>query len=149
MAHTRRMFLTTLGGAAVAAACRGRSLGMSSATTATAAGRRRLSAVGIQSYTVRRAAAQDLAGTLSRLAQIGYREIELDGYYNHPAAEVRDILKANGLTAPSTHVGFNVVERTPAKVFEESHIVGHEWITIKSVPSGQRVAIDDWKMVAQ
>src|SRR3954464_14241860 len=106
MAHTRRMFLTTLGGAAVAAACRGRSLGMSSPTTATAAGHRRLSAVGIQSYTVRRAAAQDLAGTLNELAKIGYKEVELDGYYNHPAAELRDMLNANGLMAPSTHVAF-------------------------------------------
>ena len=107
MAQTRRTFLATIGAAAVAAAC-GHS--GSGAIAAAPAGRRKLKAVGIQLYTLRRPAAADLAGTLSQLAKIGYKEIEFAGFYNHPAAEVRDILKANGLTAPSTHIGLNVIQ---------------------------------------
>jgi len=145
MAQTRRTFLATVGAAAVAAAC-----GHSGSTAAASAptGRRKLKAVGIQLYTLRRPAAADLAGTLSQLAKIGYKEIEFAGFYNHPATEVRDLLKANGLTAPSTHVALNVIQDTPAKLFEESRIVGHEWITVPSL-SGRRETVDDWKRTAE
>lgn len=145
MAQTRRTFLATVGAAAVAAAC-GHS--GSAAIAAAPAGRRKLKSVGIQLYTLRRPAAADLAGTLSQLAKIGYKEIEFAGFYNHPATEVRDILKANGLTAPSTHIALNVIQDTPAKLFEESHIVGHEWITVPSL-SGRRETVDDWKRTAE
>jgi len=145
MAQTRRTFLATLGAAAFTAAC-GRS-GAAAAVSAAPVGRRKLRAVGIQLYTLRRPAAADLAGTLSQLAKIGYKEIEFAGFYNHPATEVRDLLKANGLTAPSTHIALNVIQDTPAKLFEESHIVGHEWITVPSL-SGRRDTVDDWKRTA-
>jgi sugar phosphate isomerase/epimerase len=144
MAQTRRTFFATVGAAAVAAACG--HLGSTTAATAPV-GRRKLKAVGIQLYTLRRPAGADLAGTLSQLAKIGYKEIEFAGFYNHPATEVRDILKANGLTAPSTHIGLNVIQDAPAKLFEESHIVGHEWITVPSL-SGRRETVDDWKRTA-
>jgi sugar phosphate isomerase/epimerase len=142
MAQTRRTFLATLGAAAVAAAC-GHS-GAGAAVSAAPVGRRKIKAIGIQLYTLRRPAAADLGGTLNALAKIGYKEIEFAGFYNHPATEVRDMLRANGLTAPSTHIGLNVIQDTPAKLFEESHIVGHEWITVPSL-SGRRETIDDWK----
>jgi sugar phosphate isomerase/epimerase len=145
MAQTRRTFLSTVGAAAFAAACR--HSGALTAMTSAPAGRRKIKAVGIQLYTLRRPAAADLAGTLSGLAKIGYKEIEFAGFYNHSATEVRDMLKANGLTAPSTHIGLNAIQDTPAKVFEESHIVGHEWITVPSL-SGRRETVDDWKRTA-
>jgi sugar phosphate isomerase/epimerase len=104
--------------------------------------------VGIQLYTLRTVAQSDVAGTLAKLAAIGYKEIEFAGYYNHPASEIRAMLDANGLTAPSTHVGVDAIEKTPAKLFEESHVVGHEWITVPSLPSGPRATVDDWKRIA-
>jgi len=142
MAQTRRAFLATLGAAAFSAACR--HSGGTAAMSAAPAGRRKIKAIGIQLYTLRRPAAADLGGILSQLARIGYKEIEFAGFYNHPATEVRDMLRANGLTAPSAHIALNVIQDTPAKLFEESHIVGHEWITVPSL-SGRRETIDDWK----
>lgn len=143
---TRRTFLATLGGAAAALACGRTSAGPFSALPQ---GGRKISRVGIQLYTLRRVAQTDLAGTLGQLATIGYKEIEFAGYYNRPATEVRDILKANGLTAPSVHVGVNVIEQTPAKLFDESRIVGHEWITVPSLPGGPKATVDDWKRIAE
>ena len=142
MPQTRRTFLATLGVAALSAACR--QTGATSAVSVAPVGRRRIKTVGIQLYTLRRPAAADLAGTLSQLAKIGYKEIEFAGFYNHSATEVRDMLKANGLTAPSAHIALNVIQDAPGKLFEESHIVGHEWITVPSL-SGRRETVDDWK----
>lgn len=147
MAQDRRTFLANLGLAALTAACGGRAASSLPVMEAPV-GKRRLSRIGIQLYTLRRNAQPDLAGTLGQLAKIGYKEMEFAGYYGHAPAEVRSILDANGLTAPSTHVGIDVIEKTPDKLFSESKIVGHEWITVPSLPPGPKNAADDWKRIA-
>ena len=48
--------------------------------------------IGLQLYTVREAAAKDLAGTLRAIAGIGYREVELAGIPAKSATELRKIL---------------------------------------------------------
>ena len=108
----------------------------------------KLSRIGIQLYTLRKQAAADLAGTLAQVAKIGYKEIELAGFYNHPAAEVRDILKQNGLKAPSAHIDLGLIETEPAKTFDDAKTIGLEWITVPSLPRGKRETADDWKQLA-
>ena len=144
MAQNRRTFLATLGGTFAGLAVVPRTL---SAIENAAERHAKLERIGIQLYTLRRPVAADLAGTLSQLAKIGYKEVEFAGYHNHPATEVRDMLRANGLSAPSVHVGINVIEETPDKLFEESRIVGHQWLTVPSL-SGEKNTADDWKRVA-
>jgi sugar phosphate isomerase/epimerase len=146
MAQDRRSFLAVLGGMALGAS---RPDAIAALTRASLPRERsRLSRIGIQLYTVRRAAAADLAGTLARLASIGFKEVELAGYYNHSAAEFRDLLKQNGLAAPSGHIAIELIENDPAKTFADAHTVGHEWITVPSLPRGQHPTEDDWKRVA-
>lgn len=58
---------------------------------------------GIQLYTVRDRMATDFEGTLARIAEIGYREVEFVGYGDKTPQEVRAILDRVGLRAPSTH----------------------------------------------
>ena len=142
MSQNRRSFLATLGGATLGLAYGGRSLG---ALVSAPEQRAKLSRIGIQLYTLRRQAGTDLAGTLGQLAKIGYKEIEFAGYYNHPATEVREILDKNGLTAPSAHIGINLLEGdAAAQTFADAKTVGHEWITVPSLP-GKQETVDDWK----
>jgi sugar phosphate isomerase/epimerase len=112
------------------------------------ASRAKIAKVGIQLYTLRTAAAADLAGTLSRLSKIGYKEIEFAGYYNHPASDIRAILDQNGLTAPSAHIAIDLIQNSPDKTFADAKTVGHEWITVPSLPRGAKATADDWKRVA-
>ena len=130
MTETRRTFLTTLGAATLGLATGRRTL---AALTAT---RTKLSRIGIELYTLRREAAADLAGTLARVAKIGYKEVEFAGYHNHPATEVRDLLKQNGLTAPAAHIDIVAIQNTPDKTFEDARTVGHEWIVVPTPPPG-------------
>ena len=97
--------------------------------------------IGLELYTVRDLLKKDFEGTLAQVAKIGYKEVEFAGYHNHPATEVRDMLKANGLAAPSVHVGINVIEETPDKLFEESRIVGHQWLTVPSLSGEKNTAV--------
>jgi sugar phosphate isomerase/epimerase len=63
------------------------------------------SLLSVQLYTVREAAAADLAGTLIRIARIGYRLVEpYDTTEWGPA--LAEALAASGLQAPTTHQSF-------------------------------------------
>jgi sugar phosphate isomerase/epimerase len=142
MDQDRRSFLATLGAAALGVSCRNSFAALAPNTHA------KIPKIGIQLYTVRRQAAADLPGTLERLAKIGFKEVELAGYYNHTAADFRDLLKQNGLAAPSGHIAIELIENNPEKTFADAHTVGHEWITVPSLPRGKHETEDDWKRVA-
>lgn len=144
--ETRRTFVATLGAATLGLATGRRVFGAVEALTAT---RSKLSRIGIEMYTLRREAAMDLAGTLARVAKIGYKEVEFAGYYNHAATEVRQLLEQNGLTAPSAHIAITEIQNAPDKTFADARTIGHEWIVVPSLPSGKRETVDDWKRVAE
>ncbi|MGH3763010.1 sugar phosphate isomerase/epimerase family protein [Actinophytocola sp.] len=63
--------------------------------------------ISIQLYTLRNLFEEDLEGTMSALADIGYRKVEMAGTYGRSAAEFRRILDANHIRATSAHVGID------------------------------------------
>ena len=104
---TRREFLTdaaALGaGAWLLSAC-GRSAGAAASAVASAnVVRPSIDNAGIQLYTVRDRMMSDFEGTLAKIAEIGYREVEFVAYGGKSPQEVRAILDRLGLRAPSTH----------------------------------------------
>jgi len=105
--------------------------------------------VGLQLYTVREEMRRDFAGTLERVAAIGYREVEFAGYFDHAPAEVRALLQRHGLQAPASHVPW---ERTgdgwPAAL-AEANAVGHRFVVIPWLPEDARRTLDDWRRVAE
>jgi sugar phosphate isomerase/epimerase len=89
------------------------------AAAASAAGvlpfqQRRTYRMGLQLFTMRAALSKDVVGTLKRVAELGYEEVETYGfdpqglaYYRMPAPAFAQLLKANGLTTPSGHYDLN------------------------------------------
>ena len=63
--------------------------------------------ISIQLYTLRTLLATDLEGTLSALADIGYRKVELAGLHGRTAAQFRAILDGVGIRATSSHMGID------------------------------------------
>jgi sugar phosphate isomerase/epimerase len=61
-----------------------------------------LPTLSIQLYSVRRQLAEDLEGTLGRLAELGLTQVEPFDLMTDPAG-LRDALSRNGLTAPTAH----------------------------------------------
>lgn len=89
----------------------------------------RIERVGVQLYTVRQAMEKDVAGTLAHVASIGYREVEFAGLFGHKPEDVRKMLDANHLRAPSTHIGLDRLQKELDRVVDEARILGHEYIT--------------------
>jgi sugar phosphate isomerase/epimerase len=143
---TRRTFLATVGAFAGVAACRQSGAGQTGASSA--ASRRRLERIGIQLYTVRGEMQRDLPGTLARLAEIGYREVEFAGYFGRSSAEIRQLLERNNLAAPSTHVGYDVVLANVDRALDDAAEKGHKFITVPWLPDNVRGSAASWRAVA-
>jgi sugar phosphate isomerase/epimerase len=63
-----------------------------------------MSELSVQLYTLRKALEQDFQGTLQRLAEVGFTQVEPFQLVMF-ADQLREGLRQNGLTAPTTHVG--------------------------------------------
>lgn len=105
--------------------------------------------VGVQLYTVRDAMKKDFSGTIARVATIGYKEVEFAGYFDHSPADVRAILDKNGLTAPSCHVGYDIVEKRWPETIDAAHTIGHTYIVCPWIDAKLRKSADGWKQVAE
>jgi hypothetical protein len=77
---SRRGFLGLLGGATL--------LGGTAREALSAAAHTERIPIGLELYTVDAAMKADFAGTLRRIAALGYREVEFPWYYGHSAADV-------------------------------------------------------------
>ena len=79
------------------------------------------SQLSVQLYTVREALASDLPGTLRRVADLGYRNVELFGFVDL-VDQYSDVLPTVGLAAPSAHS--QLVGQDVAVIFEAAKKVG-------------------------
>ena len=138
--QTRRNFLATLGVAALGIASRD-----AVAATEILAPHRKLKRVGLQLYTVRDLMKADLPGTLAKVAAIGYKEVEFAGYFGRTPAQIRELLRRDGLTSPSTHLPFDSLDTTWQKQLDDAKAVGHHWATIAYITEDKRRTLDDWK----
>ena len=138
--QTRRNSLATLGVTALGIARRD-----AAAASDALAPRRKLKRVGLQLHTVRDLMKADLAGTLAKVAAIGYKEVEFAGYFGRPPAQIRELLRRNGLSSPSAHLPFDTLQNNWQKALDDGKTAGHHWVTIASIPEEERRTLDDWK----
>jgi hypothetical protein len=108
-----------------------------------------LSRIGVQLYTVREQMRVSVEKTLEQVARIGYKEVEFAGYFRRPPKEIRTILDANGLTAPSAHSAAMPSIRTRfPQVIDEAAVIGHRYVICASIPR-QEMTADGYKRVAE
>ena len=119
------------------------------ASPSPADGDRRVSPIGLQLYTVRNMMKTDFAGTLAKVAAVGYKEVEMAGYFAHPAKEVRAMLDQNGLTSPSSHIDYKIVEEFLPAAIERAHIMGQTFMICPSIDDGQRKEPDGYQRAAE
>jgi len=84
------------------------------------------SKLSVQLYTVREALQEDLPGTLARLAEVGFTQVEPFAFTNFPGLGAG--LAAAGLTAPTSHVHLLGDDVDQAAVFEQARALGIETV---------------------
>lgn len=96
----RRSFLASSGALAAGLAATGAPRSARAASTDPA----RQKSIGLQLFTVMANLEKDFEGTLRKVADTGYREVETIGAFGRDPAMVRDLLDKYGLVSPSQHL---------------------------------------------
>lgn len=121
--------------------------------------------IGLQLYTVRDAMQADPAGTLAKVAQIGYNSIETATYtgnetfYGMDAASFSKLLKQNGLTARSGHYRLGEEQQNGAnvkgtllhdwqKAVDDAAALGLSYMVCAYLSDNERKGLDHYKQVA-
>jgi sugar phosphate isomerase/epimerase len=117
-------------------------------TLAAAQGQRKKVPVGIELYSVRTELMNDLPGTVTKVAKMGYEVVEFYApYYQWTPAQAKDVRKLMddlGIKCHSTHnSGAAVTPEGFAKAIELNQIIGSKTIIQASAPPAR--TIDDWK----
>ena len=98
----------------------------------------RLGKTGLQLYTVRDLMAESVAKTLQLVAKVGYQELEFAGYFDHKPKDLRAILDAEGLTAPSCHLPIEAFDQGTDAIIEAALTMGHQYVVIPYLTEQQR-----------
>lgn len=86
--------------------------------------------IALELYTVRDETARDFAGTVERVAALGYGAVEFAGYGDLPAPAMRDLLERTGLQAASTHVGLAALEADLAREIDYCLTIGCRYLVL-------------------
>jgi len=108
---------------------------------------KKLDRIGLELYTVRGEMKKNFGGTLARVARIGYKEVEFAGYFGYAAKTVRASLRQNGLTSPSSHIGFPVLGRDWDRTIEDALVIGQRYLICPWIEAKYRT-LDGYKQVA-
>lgn len=116
-------------------------------------------AIGLQLYTLRNELPKDVKGTLEKVAQAGYTEVELygfsikDQFWGLSPQKLKELLDTNGLKAVSGHYGLgtyfydgNATELEAA--IKAAKVLKSEYITVPWLDESLRRSADDYKKIA-
>lgn len=84
--------------------------------------------VAVQMYSLREESQKDFAGTLKKVAELGFDGVEFAGFGGLTAEEVKVLLDEYGLQAAASHVPLEELENNLAKVIEEQKIIGSKYV---------------------
>lgn len=114
-----------------------------------AAARAKKIPVGLQVYSVREAAAKDLAGVLKAVGQMGYEGVEFAGYYGHEAKAIRKMLDDSGLKCCGTHIGLETLLGDQfARTVEFNQVLGNRFLIVSWMPESRFATVEVAKKTA-
>lgn len=102
----------------------------------------------LQMYTLREESEKNFAGTLKRVAELGFDGVELAGYGGLTAKEVKVILDELGLQAASSHVPLEQLENNLTQVIEDLKILGSKYVVCPYLLPDRRSEADYHALIA-
>jgi sugar phosphate isomerase/epimerase len=105
--------------------------------------------VGLQLYTVRDELQKDVSGTIKKVAAVGYKEVEIYDLCGMTAKQFGQILKDNGLTAPSGHYMTRHIKDNWEKHIADAKELGMKYMVNAILEPEERKSFDDYKRLAE
>src|SRR6266850_8592856 len=108
---------------------------------------RRMDRIGLETYAVRHAMAQDPERTLAAIRAIGYTDVELlwsFNNFNRTPTQVAATLRNEGLRAPSAHMSADTIFVGWERSLAIAKQLGHEYLVVPDFEDWTKRTIDDW-----
>lgn len=93
-----------------------------------------LSLVGLQLYTVRDLTKKDFAGTLKKVAEIGYDAVEFAGFGDLKAPEVKQLITELKLKAAGSHEAIDRLQKEVDQVIEFNKAIDNHYMVCPHMP---------------
>jgi sugar phosphate isomerase/epimerase len=77
---------------------------------------------------------KDLAGTLKKIREMGFRDVEGAGNWNHTVPELRSAMDAAGLRCPSAHMQFERLRDDLDGALADAKAFGASWVICPWIP---------------
>lgn len=104
----------------------------------------------LQLYSVRDMTARDFAGTVKKVADIGYKLVETAGYGNlKTAKDAKKALDDAGVKAVSGHFSIDMLEKQIEQVIDEAQTLELELVVCPFLPDNRRKTAADYQAVAK
>ncbi|HNS20698.1 MAG TPA: TIM barrel protein [Sedimentisphaerales bacterium] len=106
--------------------------------------------IGVQVYSVREVAQKDLAGTIAKIAQMGYQGVEFAGYYGHSAKDIRKMMDDNKIVCCGTHTQYaDLADDKLAATLEFNKTLGNKYVIVPWLEGDKNNPKDSWLKYAQ
>lgn len=104
--------------------------------------------VGLQSYSVRDYLSEDYEGTLKKIAEIGYRYLEIGGFGPYNSDEWNEILEKYQLKILSNHIQIEMLEESLNHIMEFNHAIHNHRIVCPYLREERRQDLEGYHRVA-
>jgi len=105
--------------------------------------------VGLQLYSVRNECAQDLPGTIAKVAKMGFKGVEFAGYYDRDAKTLRKMLDDAGLKCCGTHIKIDTLlgDQLP-QTTEFNQTLGNKFLIVPGLAAKYTKSRQAWQETA-
>jgi sugar phosphate isomerase/epimerase len=101
--------------------------------------------VGAQLYTVRESMAADPLATLRRVADLGYREVEIAGTFGAKPEAICQQTRALELRVAAVHADWPLLRTDPAAAIAETRALCSDTLILAWLPEDQRQTLAQWR----
>jgi len=105
--------------------------------------------VALQLYTVRDQTAIDFAGTVRKVAEMGYAGVELAGVGDMTPEALHSLLEETNLRAAGAHIGLEALQTDIDKVIADNKTIGNPFIGITGLPQELTSSAAGWRRAAE
>ena len=107
-------------------------------TAAIQAQGRKVNRIGLQLYSLRNEMASDFDGTLQKVADLGYKEMQFAGYHGRSPEQVKKILDQLGIASPAAHVSLELIKEDLDNQIDIAQKIGQKYLVVPSIPADER-----------
>jgi sugar phosphate isomerase/epimerase len=98
---------------------------------------------GVVSYTYRNYLDKDVPGTLDKLKELGFTDIEFSGLFGKTPAELKALLDARGLKCSSFGVSYSDLVNKTAEVAQNAKTLGAQYVRVAGIPHQSALTLEE------